>query len=351
MPNPSPKRNRPRKSWTRFLVEGAVALAIFAAIGLLVAEAALRALVGDAPLYVLDDKVEYMYKPSSVYKRFGNLVKINQWSMRAEDFPQHKADERELRVLLMGDSVLAGGVRVAQRHLAATQIAPALGRITGRPVVVGNASAGSWGPPNLLAYTEKFGFFDADVVVLVLNSNDYDDVPGLEPIGRQWPTHKPALAVQEVAQTYGPRLLAKAGLWTPPPAHARTATHEQDIAEALGALRTLIDRAHAAGAKVVLVQFLKQSELRGGAEPGFAAIRRAAEESGVPVRVLDSSGAFSENGVPRESLFLPGDNVHPSAAGQRALGALILNGIMQELGLDSGASAPASADPPAPQGD
>lgn len=350
MSKPAPQRTRRRKSWARWIIESLIALAIFGAIGLLIAEAALRALVGDPPLYVLDERIEYLYKPSSVYKRFGNLVKINQWSMRADDFPQHKSDERELRVLLMGDSILAGGVRVGQRDLAATQIAPALSRITQRPVVVGNASAGSWGPPNLLAYTDKFGFFDADIVVLVLNSNDYDDVPGLEPIGNQWPTHKPALAVQEVLQAYGPRLLAKAGLWTPSPAPARVATHEQDIAEALGALRTLIDRAHASGAKVILVQFLKQNELRAGAEPGFAEIRRIAAEATPPVRLLDNSGAFSENGVPRESLFLPGDNVHPSAAGQRALGALILNGIVQELGLDSPAAAPASAEPPAPQG-
>jgi len=43
----------------------------------------------------------------------------------------------------------------------------------GRPVVVGNASAKSWGPPNELAYLQHFGTLDADVVILELSSHDY----------------------------------------------------------------------------------------------------------------------------------------------------------------------------------
>lgn len=318
----------------------AVLLVVLAAAG----EVALRVVwgLGDPPLYVLDDEIEYMHKPSSSYVRMGNHVRINQWSMRADEFPARKADERELRVLLMGDSIIAGGARIDQTDLAAAVIGPELARIAQRPVVVGNASAGSWGPPNLLAYAKRFGFLESDVVVLVLNSNDYDDVPGLEPIGPQWPTRKPALALQEVAENYGPRLLARIGLGGPnaPP---RTTTHEQDVAYALGALRELIDLARASGARVVLVQYLKLSELAavgsgggGGAEAGFSAIRAVAESASV--RTVDTSGAFAANGVPRANFFLPGDNVHPSAAGQRALGALIVGAVVLELGLDRSAT-------------
>ncbi|MBX3406791.1 MAG: SGNH/GDSL hydrolase family protein [Phycisphaeraceae bacterium] len=318
----------------------ALLLLLLAAAG----EVALRVVwgLGDPPLYVLDEQVEYLYKPSSSFTRMGNHVRINQWSMRADEFPASKADPRELRILLMGDSILAGGARIDQSDLASAVIGPELARISQRPVVVGNASAGSWGPPNLLAYAERFGFFEADVVVLVLNSNDYDDVPGLEPIGPQWPTRKPVLALQEVAQNYGPRLLARAGLGgrSAPP---RTTTHEQDVAHALGALRDLIDLARASGASVVLVQYLKLSELAaarseggGGAEAGFSAIRAVAESASV--RTIDTSGAFAANGVPRANFFLPGDNVHPSAAGQRAMGALIVGAVVQELGLDRSAA-------------
>jgi hypothetical protein len=322
----------------------AVGLGVLLLILLLAAcEAALRVVwgLGDPPLYVLDDQIEYMYRPSSSHVRMGNRVQINRWSMRADEFPARKADPRELRVLLMGDSILAGGARIDQSDLAAAVIGPELARIAQRPVVVGNASAGSWGPPNLLAYARRFGFFEADVVVLVLNSNDYDDVPGLEPIGPQWPTRKPALALQEVAENYGPRLLARIGLGgrgAPP----RATTHEQDVAHALGALRDLIDLARGSGARVILVQYLKLGELAGagsggsggsgGVEEGFGAIRAVAESASV--RVVDTSGAFTANGVPRSNFFLPGDNVHPSAAGQRALGALIVSAVVRELGLD-----------------
>lgn len=324
----------PRPCRTRRLGRVAGGLLAALVVALTAAEVVLRTVVGlgDPPLYVLDDQIEYLHKPSSTYHRFGNTVRINQWSMRADEFPARKADPRELRVLLMGDSVLAGGGRVDQSELAATVIGPELARVSGRPVVVGNASAGSWGPPNLLAYAERFGLFEADAVVLVLNSNDYDDVPGLEPIGPQWPTRRPLLALQEVAENYGPRLLARLGIrGRDVPTHA--ATHEQDVAQALGALRALIDKARGQGARAVVVQYLKQSELgsAGTPEPGYAAIRAIADAA--KVRTVDTSGVFTANGVPRSNFFLPGDNVHPSAAGQRALGALIASAVMQELGL------------------
>ena len=72
--------------------------------------------------------------------------------------------------------------------MATTRLENKLAESLDRPVLVANIAAGSWGPPNILAYLRRFSFFDADVVVIVLNSPDYADAPTFEPLGprRSW---------------------------------------------------------------------------------------------------------------------------------------------------------------------
>ncbi|PQV64995.1 hypothetical protein B1R32_1021 [Abditibacterium utsteinense] len=122
--------------------------------------------LGDPPIYVADPQIEYMIKPG-VYHRFGNLVSFNRYSMRADEFPQHKVDKRELRVMVIGDSIVYGGAQLDQSQIAVSLLEKDLTAKLHRPVTVGNISAGSWGPPNQLAYVKRFGLFDADAVVIV----------------------------------------------------------------------------------------------------------------------------------------------------------------------------------------
>lgn len=74
---------------------------------------------------------------------------------------------------------------------------------------MGNISAGSWGPENWLAYVTRHGFFDADVVVLVVNSGDYADNPTFKALDDNHPTQKPTLALQEAIVRYLPAYLPK----------------------------------------------------------------------------------------------------------------------------------------------
>ena len=73
-----------------------------------------------------------------------------------------------------------------------------------RSVVVGNISAGSWGPPNLYAYVNQHGLFDADFIIIVLGSEDYADALTFAPLGYDKPTRKPMLALEEVMVRYVP---------------------------------------------------------------------------------------------------------------------------------------------------
>jgi len=140
-----------------------IAFAVFALVG---AEVFARFQVGlgDPPLTVRDPDIEYLFKPSRCYRRFGNDVCYNRWSMRspeADRFP----------ILVLGDSVVNGGSLTDDSRLGTAILARHLG------VAVGNVSAGSWGPPNLLEYTERFGWFGAQSVIVVASSHDLDDIP------------------------------------------------------------------------------------------------------------------------------------------------------------------------------
>ncbi|MEI7782019.1 MAG: hypothetical protein WCJ18_08870, partial [Planctomycetota bacterium] len=100
----------------------------------------------------------------------------------------------------IGDSVLNGGSLTDDADTA-TGVLNALDvDIQDRPVSFMNLSAGSWAPPQQLAYLKAYGTLDANLVVLVLSSHDAlgpmaDDKP-------PYPTVKPWLATEELLMRY-----------------------------------------------------------------------------------------------------------------------------------------------------
>src|SRR5712675_1333967 len=111
---------RPRRRW-RVLALAAVALALIAGVG---GELVARYVVGlgDPPLYQLDPEVEYLLVPSRSYRRLGNRFEVNSHSMRSPEFPGAKTSKDELRVLVVGDSIVNGGARLDQADLATERL-------------------------------------------------------------------------------------------------------------------------------------------------------------------------------------------------------------------------------------
>src|SRR5687767_476777 len=64
--------------------------------------------LGDPPLYNSDPQLEYIARPSSRYHRMGRVHAFNAYSMRSDEFPARKSDPDEVRVMVLGDSVVAG---------------------------------------------------------------------------------------------------------------------------------------------------------------------------------------------------------------------------------------------------
>lgn len=78
--------------------------------GLLCAEVSLRKIVGlgSPVLSVTDAQTGYRFKPNQKLLRFGKRVEYNQYSQRSEPIIESKAVD-DLRILMVGDSVLNGG--------------------------------------------------------------------------------------------------------------------------------------------------------------------------------------------------------------------------------------------------
>jgi peptidoglycan/LPS O-acetylase OafA/YrhL len=297
------------RRWPAVLIGGIVAVAG--------GELAARFVIGlgDPPLYVADPEVEYRLAPTQDCRRFGNRILVNRWSMRSDDFPPHKTDPRELRVLVVGDNVVNGGNPTDHAALATTQLGPIITAATGRPAVVGNVSAGSWGPPNQLAYLAKFGTFDAEVVVFVWNHEDWADVPSFAPLDPvQQPTRKPVSAAWEGVERYlWPRFTGGTS-WPPGP----TGTTGAAITDAVKLVQ-------GRGAKAAAVLHWSRPELAAGKpNPGLEEVRQAA--AGVGALVTDDADALRRaDGDPFR------DDIHLSDAGQRALLGVLRAVALQQL--------------------
>ena len=308
--------------------------AVFATVAVLLAGAEAFARLylgfGDPPLTVRDPGIEYLFAPSRTYDRFGNRISYNAYSMRSDEFARERTSADEVRILVMGDGVVNGGSLTDQDDLATT-ILQRRREEHGVNAVVGNISAGSWGPGNLLAYTGRFGWFAADIAFIVLSSHDLADVPAFaEDLGPDFPESPPALALQEVVVRYLPRYL---------PAFHSTSTAapgaagEGDRSRGARYLRDLLAQAKAAVPHVILLLHPTQEELaRGGTPPDGEEILNIARDLNVPALVLSHRTA-GEGGAGYR------DNIHINALGQRLYGELLLCQTLVVLDLSAAENA------------
>lgn len=180
----------------------AVLVALFVGI-----EIGLRSLFGfgNPLIYIGDEKVGYLLAPNQQTYRFGSRIEINEFSMRSGKITQIPTPGT-LRVLLLGDSIANGGWWTDQKNTISQLLMNSLTPISNyQQVEVLNASANSWSPRNELAYLQKFGTFQSQIIVLLINTDDlFGTVPTSLPVGRDknYPDRQPPLAIVEVLQRY-----------------------------------------------------------------------------------------------------------------------------------------------------
>lgn len=284
--------------------------------------------LGTPPLYEADQAFEYRLRPNQDVMRFGNRIQVNRWGLRSPDFEERKTIPGELRVMVFGDSVINGGSQIDQSQLSTTLLQAQLQSRLNRPVTVGNVSVGSWGPGNWRAYAERFGFFDADVVVLVVGSGDHSDNPVFAPLTANQPSAAPTLAMQEAVQRYLPRYLPaplRDALMAPMETTTATKPGPEDSVRGLADLERFLRMAQGEGRAVLVVHHPDREELTSGEYlDGHAQIRKLVLGLSLPFIELKDVYTAAGLGIYR-------DNIHHSVQGQAVMASALFNAVVPAL--------------------
>jgi hypothetical protein len=290
-----------------------VACLVLASFALL--EISLRWIVGlgDPPLYDAHPTIEFLLRPGN-YRRFGNRVTVNSAGMRSPEIAIAPKGPSELRILVIGDSIVNGGSLTDDDALATSILARQLGQVV--PTTVCNVSAGSWSPGNWLAYIRERGTFGAAYAVIILNDGDATDSPTFAPLGPEHPTEKPTFATWEVLVTYLPRYVPflrrspsiAAGQVEPPPRPL------DELAAGVELLRN-------AGVEVSAVLVPSETEVSSGLRDGLRRIQSRLGAAGVPS--VDASDSIRDAIARGQQPFR--DGVHLTEIGQ-----VVLSGCCRE---------------------
>jgi hypothetical protein len=281
--------------------------------------------LGTPPLSITHPTIEYMYKPNQDLYRFGNHFVVNQYGMRSPPFARTKQND-EFRIMVVGDSVINGGGQTDAVDLATSLIRSSLTNSGYKHPIVGNISAGSWGPGNWLAYAKEYGFFDADLIVLVLSSHDYADNPTFAPLNpNTHPTAPPISALIEGIERYLPRYLPRSSS-TPiviENDHPSDSVDEVVGAKGIADLQDFLKLAKQQTSNVLVFQNFEYVEIqKNTSRIGYQRIRAACQQLNIsPISLAPYFRASLEHGINPYR-----DNIHPNQIGQQIIAkAIIVN--------------------------
>ena len=277
--------------------------------------------LGTPPLSISDPRIEYMFKPNQDVYRFGNHFITNEYGMRSESFSKKKSSD-ELRIMVFGDSVVNGGNLTDHAKLATSILKEKLTKILSKNVVVGNISAGSWGPGNWLAYAKEYGFFDADIIILVISSHDYIDNPTFQPLDKNThPTKQPVSALLEGIERYLPRYLPQIPTRSIATENQQYIPEETEIQKGLGDLKNFLELAKNNSNNVFVFQHYAKSEIEGGyPQIGNKLIKETCNQLGIiPISLEPYFRQSIEDGLNPYH-----DEIHPNNIGQQLIAEAIL---------------------------
>lgn len=282
--------------------------------------------LGDPPLSIADEKIEYLFAPNQECHRFGNRIRYNDVSLR-NDYDRSVLTNGSEVVLMLGDSVLNGGVLTDQDRLA-TAIAERDLRALGHDVRILNCSAGSWGPVNCAEYVRKYGDFGASQVWMLLNPGDLWDVPDYAPIvgTASFPDKKPISAAWELVNRYGiPRvrnmIKRKVSRLTSGEGLVRGGmTKDQAESASLEAIRYCLGMADTGGG--IIYSRLRTDWSRGDMGEAEVTLREFCKANGYAFFLLE---------LDPKTDYRDRDDIHISDSGQRKLARLVEKIVSERL--------------------
>ncbi|MGB5594510.1 MAG: SGNH/GDSL hydrolase family protein [Crocosphaera sp.] len=173
---------------------------------LIIVEGGLRLFLGlgQRPIYIADADIGYLLAPNQKIRRLGKSTIINQYSMRSGEIEVSQATNI-VRLFLLGDSLANGAWWTDQTETISALMTQQIEKMSSQTVEVLNASANSWGPRNQLAYLQRFGTFDAQIIILLMNTDDFFATkPTSLGVGKEknYPDKQPSSAIGEILERF-----------------------------------------------------------------------------------------------------------------------------------------------------
>ena len=266
---------------------------------------------GQPPLVLLHEEIEYYLMPNMSYKRFGNEISINQYSMRSVQFDR---DNKNPLYTVMGDSVVYGEHQIDQKQTIAYILNSQLKEKYGDDsIVVASIAASSWGPGNMLAFYEEMGSFPGKTVFLILSSHDRADVPFMSTRSIPYKTDRASSSLNDLVTSVGSKI---GDMFKETEIKL---SYSQRIALAKGSLISLIDRLKTDYAQVVLVFHATKKEvlIGGGAETYYRGIAKDND-----VQFLSTISTYRE--LYNAEIPVHRDNIHLTWQGNQRLSESLL---------------------------
>jgi hypothetical protein len=303
---------------------------------LILIELALRLTLGLGNPVLLQADVDtgYRYRPNQTIFRFGKKIEYNQYSQRSKQITAHKPPGT-LRIFMIGDSIINGGTLTDQTQTISTLLETQLAAKR-RPVEVINASAGSWGMGNELAYLRKFGLFESDAAIAEIGTDDLaqftstSDRVGHDP---NYPDRPPLLAIQEAGTRYvWPKLANLLRLGSPPANISLPSAKEldQQFQQNLQSLKGIVTLVRAKQIPLFVLFMPNLNNL----VPTFNEPKYKPEFlqflNSLQVTVIDAHKAWST--LPKKTVetFYRSDGIHPTVVGNHAITDLLFEQLCTE---------------------
>ena len=295
---------------------------------LLILEVVLRSRygLGDPLLYKADKKMGYLIAPNQNVIRNGNAIRINRYSMRSDEISDRKIPG-ERRFFFIGDSVTNGGWWNPQGSIISERFKQHLqqNQTDIATITVLNASANSWSPRNELEYLRQFGLFDADMLILIINTDDlFGTAPNSLVVGREsnYLDRKPMGAIGELIDRYR---LSKL-----PPSRELQAIHNEEgdrvgrILEAIQAIHKL-SRDNNADFLLLMTPLLREVDGKSRNYELVARDRLYEFTRKEGINYIDLLEPFKASGNAKQ---LYQDNIHLNAAGNEEVSQIILKALL-----------------------
>lgn len=297
--------------------------AVFCGIGFIVVIEFLAGLAGlGRPLLYRSSEAGYELQPNQRIVRGKAITTVNTLGTRGDE--RHSVPSAgTTRILVLGDSVAAGGTQISDGQTWPALLEKSLLQ-SGKSIEVLNASAGGWSLENEFKWIKKHGLLGAHVLILSLNESDLDqEYVSQEILDKHpsFPSKNPKFALEELLFRYiGPKLFS---IKNEDPGSTAKPFNELRFLKNLELIVALHKLIEVNDAKLIVMYWPREA-------PSSEAIAKAKEKLLAHLKSLRVDVILPEQERRQSAAYYYRDDIHPSQDGNEHISSVIASHLRKK---------------------